>query len=99
MRVPTIYVSRMEVAATPDMVVLSLGEPSGALDGGKVVSEEAMRLVLSHRTLRLIAATLQKQVAELDRLAEAAAGRRPAAVELRAVSNDDDATSESQTLQ
>lgn len=98
-KTPTIFISRMDIALTQDMALLSLGEPSGQVGGGEVESKEAVRLVVSHRTLRLMAAMLQRQVAELDRANEAAAALRQAPLEGRVVGKDDDDAPESRTIQ
>lgn len=71
MHVPTVYITRVNVALAGDTAMLSLGSPSGPVTGGQIAVEEAFRAVLSQATLREVAALLTARVAEMD-AAEAA---------------------------
>ena len=104
MTVQTIYVTRMNVALSSDTALLMLGSPSGPINGGRIGTEESLRVIISHARLREMAALMAQRVAEIDAQSasvavEAAAGQVLEAVKRSFAAEEDDAAVNQFTLQ
>lgn len=96
MKVPPLFVTRANIGFANDTAMLSFSSPSGPIENGVVLSEEAARLIVSFGTLREIAKLLNQKVAELDaadvaRAAEIEAAQVKRAVERRSLRDEQDA--------
>lgn len=66
-----IFVTRVNVAKGQDFAMVALGAPAGPLNNGSVENAEVLRVVMSYRTLKQVAALFNRTVEEIE-AAEAA---------------------------